>query len=99
MLNGDGTFDVRNHSVAEQVTFGDLKPNAPFYMVNPLGNLSTPPHYTCEALDADTPVWTVYSRWEFNRGANPWVKPLPRRGDLRQVGAALFSGLDHYLCK
>lgn len=85
--------------IAEQVEFGWLIPNTPFYLVNPIEHPDARPHYTCEALDADTDVWTLYEPWQPD---NPWLTKEARRGpeptgDLSHIGRAMFSGLDHSL--
>lgn len=74
----DGSF------VYEQVHFGDLKPQACFYLECPAldrGTFHVMPHWVNTHPQApDTVVWTVYSRYEFNHGnKNPWIKVDPIR--------------------
>jgi len=94
----ENTIVIHGLQVAEQVAKGDLKPNAPFYLENPFENINASVHYTCENLDADTPVWVVFSKWELDAGRNPCIEGEPIRG-AGNIGAALFSGLDHSLCR
>lgn len=67
----DGNF------VYEQVHFCELKPNAVFYLACPTldkGHNHVLPCYPRTNPQAeDAIVWTVYNKFEFNRGYNPWV--------------------------
>jgi len=81
---------------AEQVPFGHLRPNSPFYLDNPITCPNTPVHYTGSMpLPDDTPVWTLFEPWS---RYNPWLKkgvngPI---GHLTDLGKSLI-GLDEHL--
>jgi len=81
---------------AEQVRFGDLRPNSPFYLDNPIECPNAPPHHTGSTpLPDDTPVWTLFEPWS---RYNPWLKrevngPI---GELSDLGMSLI-GLDEHL--
>jgi len=81
---------------AEQVPFGDLRPNSPFYLDNPIECPNALPHHTGSMpLPDDTPVWTLFEPWS---RYNPWLKrevngPI---GELTNLGMSLI-GLDEHL--
>ena len=84
----DKENDMAKEWIAEPVEFQDLRPNAPFYLINPL-SVKKPAfaqvHYTCEDLSPETIVWTLYEPW---RKTNPWVNQeiIYRHKDGSQLG-------------
>lgn len=61
--------------VYEQVYFSELKPTAPYYVECPKldkGRRNVLPKWAnTHPLPDETVVWTIYNKYEFDRGYNP----------------------------
>ena len=77
---------------AEQVRYGDIRRNSPFYTTNPIEHSGTFPFYANTAADdifsPDDLVWVCFEAWS---RYNPWLK-REANGPLGQLVDPL-SGL------